>query len=98
MNTVQGGSIVLAVALLARTGENGPSIAKESFPFLCAAVAIFLAVLLYTLTQPLIAKIYAPDSAIYSLRSQQQAYMPYMTACSTFDPPTQYSICMYIYI
>ena len=37
-----GGSIVLAVALLVRTGGNGPSIAKASFLFLCAAVAIFL--------------------------------------------------------
>ena len=53
----------MAVALLGRTGENGPSIAKTSFLFLCAAVANFLAVLLYTLTQPLIAKIYIPDSA-----------------------------------
>ena len=51
-----------------------------------------LAVVLYTLTQPLIAKIYTPDSAIYSLRSQQQVYMPYMTACGAFNPPTHYSI------
>ena len=78
---------MLAVALLVRTGGNGPSIANTSFSFSCAAVAKFLAVLLYTLTQPLIAKIYTPDSAIYSLRSQQQVYMPYMTACGAFDPP-----------
>ena len=43
-----------------------------------------LQILLYTLTQPLIAKIYTPDSAMgYSLRSRQQVYKPYMTACST---------------
>ena len=76
-------------------GKWSPSIAKASFPFLCTAVAIFLAVLLYTLTQPLIAKIYTPDSAIASLRSQQQVYMPYMTACSDFDPPTHYGIYIY---
>ena len=53
---------MLAVALLVRTG--GKWSAKTSFPFLCAAVANFLAVLLYTLAQPLIAKIYTPDSAM----------------------------------
>ena len=36
---------------------------KQVFCFFMAAVANFLAVLLYTLTQPLIAKIYTPDSA-----------------------------------
>ena len=55
-----------------------------------------LAVLLYTLTQPLIAKIYTPDSAIYSLWSQQQECMPYMTPCGAFDLPTHYSICSHI--
>ena len=79
-----GGSIVLAVALLVRIGGKWSfhcktSIGKLSFPFLCATVANFLAVLLYTLTQPLIAKVYTTDSAIYSPRSQQQVYMPYMT-------------------
>ena len=66
---------------------------QKNKPFLCATIANFLAVLLYTLTQPLIAKIYTPDSATYSLRSQQQVYMP---ACGAFDPPTHYN--MYIYI
>ena len=66
---------------------------KTSFPFLCTAVTNFLAVLLYTLTQPLTAKIYIPDSAIYSLLSQQQVYMPYMTTCDAFD---HYSIYQYI--
>ena len=41
-------------------------------------------------------EIYTPDSAIYSLRSQQQVYMPYVTACGVFDPPTHYSIYIYV--
>ena len=45
-----GGGVVLAVALQVRTGEIGPQ--KQVLHF-CAAVANFLTVLLYTLTQPL---------------------------------------------
>jgi len=50
----------------------------------------FQTVLLYILTQP---QIYTPDPAIYSLLSQQQdaLYMPYKTACGTFDLATHYS-------
>ena len=52
-----GGFIVLA--LLVRTGRKWSFHCKNKFSVLQ------LAVVLYTLTQPLIAKIYTPDSAIY---------------------------------
>ena len=35
---------------------------------------------------------HTPDSTIYSLRSQQQVCMPYMTPFGAFDPPMHYSI------
>ena len=73
-------------------GEIGPSVAKTSIPFLCAAVVNFLTVLLYTHSTTIIAKIYTPDSATYSLRLQQKVYMPYMTGCGAFDLAMHYSI------
>ena len=70
--------------------------------------------LCYTHSTTIIAKIYTldsaiyslrlkyttPDSAIYSLWSQQQVCIPYtcMTPCSAFDLPMHYTIYRYIYI
>ena len=49
-----------------------------------------------------LSQIYTPDSAIYSRGcncreyiAESGVYMPYMMPCSTFDPPTHYSIYCY---
>ena len=95
LSTVYGGSIVLAVPLLESTRGNRPAKTKmscfEVHNYCDICKYLFQTVLLYILTQP---QIYTPDSAIYSLWSQQQGalYMPYKTACGAFDPPTHYSI------
>ena len=79
-------------------GKIGP---QNQFSIsLCCSCEFLNCAAIHTHSTTTIAKIYTPDSAIYSLQSKYtpltQQYtpcdMPYMTTCGPFDPPTHYNL------
>ena len=88
---------MLSVDLLVRTGGNWSFHCKNNFAFLCAAIYTHSTTNCQNIYPWLsnvlpVVEMYTPDSAIYSLLSQQQVCMPYMTPFSAFDLPMHYSI------